>query len=316
LTEVFAPIEKFYREIIGLPIPTVPTRLSAQRKRAATEHWREEISEFETAETLEDEIDACLDLGWLAFGRVIEMGADIPAHWAEIVRANGTRVRGQSTKRVHSLGFDAVKPEGWVGPGHSRVLYGPKPCVEVVPPYHFLGEDAETLEPKKKIILLGYGRHGKDTVAEMLRDRYGYKFESSSKFLAERVIMPHFDNPRNSLLPYENAEACFEDRHNYRALWYDLISAYNFPDKSRLARELFEVNDIYVGLRAEKELQACKSQNIADLIIWVDASNRLPAEDTASCTVARHMADVVIFNNGTLEDLAAAVDQFALEEGL
>jgi hypothetical protein len=32
---------------------------------------------------------------------------------------------------------------------------------------------------KPKLLVIGHGRHGKDTVCEMLRDHYGYTFESS-----------------------------------------------------------------------------------------------------------------------------------------
>jgi hypothetical protein len=287
---VFAPVEKFYRDIIDLPIPRFPTRLSRQRKLAATEHWREEIKEFEDAETLADEIDACLDLAWLAIGRAIETGADVPAHWGEIVRANMTRVRGQSPKRPNSQGYDAVKPEGWVGPDHERIIRVKFP----------------------KIILLGYARHGKDTVAEILRDRYGFGFQSSSRFLAERVMLPAFAAEK---FYYANADDCFADRHGssrlgeHRAFWYDKISAYNTPDKGRLARELFEEFDIYVGLRAADEFKA--AQKLADLVVWVDASGRgLPPESEASCTVTSDMADYILPNNGTLEDLEAAVDHF------
>src|ERR1700761_1090491 len=118
----FADIEKFYRDVVGLPIPTEPTRLKPERKAAAVEHWREETQEFLDAKTLEDEIDACLDLAWLAIGRGIEMGALAHDHCAEVVRANMERVRGQSAKRPLSGGFDAVKPEGWEGPDHGDVL--------------------------------------------------------------------------------------------------------------------------------------------------------------------------------------------------
>ena len=39
---------------------------------------------------------------------------------------------------------------------------------------------------KLKLLVIGHGRHGKDTVCEMLRDSYGYTFESSSKFCSNK----------------------------------------------------------------------------------------------------------------------------------
>ncbi len=41
---------------------------------------------------------------------------------------------------------------------------------------------------KKKLLVIGHGRHGKDTVCEILRDEYGYTFESSSKFCSKLFI--------------------------------------------------------------------------------------------------------------------------------
>ncbi|MNL63682.1 hypothetical protein D3C87_1878370 [compost metagenome] len=46
-----------------------------------------------------------------------------------------------------------------------------------------------------------------------------------------------------------------------------------------------------------------------DYAIWVDASDRLPPEDASSCTVEPWMADFVLDNNGTLEDLKLNLQQ-------
>ena len=45
-------------------------------------------------------------------------------------------------------------------------------------------------EAKKHIYIVGHGRHGKDTVAEILRDRFGFTFTASSWFMADKVIFP------------------------------------------------------------------------------------------------------------------------------
>ena len=71
-------VERFNREIIGLPIPETPQRLSEGRKLHAVSHLLEELKEFKAAETIEDEADALLDLSYVALGRLIEMGcADV-----------------------------------------------------------------------------------------------------------------------------------------------------------------------------------------------------------------------------------------------
>ena len=87
---------------------------------------------------------------------------------------------------------------------------------------------------KPKLLILGHARHGKDTVAEILRDERGYSFESSSMYAAKRLIMPFFEAQG---VPYANLEDCYADRVNHRALWFDLITEFNTPYKSRLAKE-------------------------------------------------------------------------------
>lgn len=156
---------------------------------------------------------------------------------------------------------------------------------------------------KNKLIVIGYGRHGKDTVCEIIKEHYGYTFTSSSMFCAEKVVFPELTKKYN----YTTVEECYNDRHNHRKEWFDLIAEYNEPDLTSLGRLLFQEHDIYCGLRRKEELMALQIENVADYTIWVDASERLPPENTDSCTVSEDMADFVIYNNGTLSELEEKV---------
>lgn len=156
----------------------------------------------------------------------------------------------------------------------------------------------------ERLVITGHGRHGKDTVSEMLRDRYGFTFISSSEFAADRVVFPQFKDR------YKNVEECFQSRHEHRQEWYDAITAYNTPDRARLGRELFERYSIYCGIRNRQELDAIIAERLCDCVVWVDASERVPLEPTTSITVGPDQADYVILNNGTLEQLEAEVDVF------
>jgi hypothetical protein len=293
---IFAQTAEFARKVLGVEAPAIPVRLHPERKQWAIGAFEEEIAEYRQAETIEEEADALIDLITFAAGRFHEMGLDGQAHCDIVHAANMLKEKGTLAKRPGSRGFDAIKPEGWTPPDHVPLIKAQFP----------------------KIILLGHARHGKDTVAELLRDRWGFQFQSSSMFCAERVMMPYFQGRVPGYCPEENrtyrhyatAEECYEDRVNFRDVWYDQISAYNEPDKDRLCRELFAAgNDIYVGMRAADEFKA--AQKHADLVVWVDASGRgLPPEDASSCTVTEEMSDFTLYNNGTLEDLEMAVDAF------
>ena len=72
----------------------------------------------------------------------------------------------------------------------------------------------------KKLLVIGHGRHGKDTVCEILRDKYNYTFESSSKFCSTRFIY----NQLKDKYGYVNEEQCYADRHNHRAESKDSMS--------------------------------------------------------------------------------------------
>lgn len=149
-------------------------------------------------------------------------------------------------------------------------------------------------------MILGYKRHGKDTVAEILRDLYGFKFESSSMAAARLFI---FDALKDKF-GYRTVEECFNDRDNHRAEWHELIWRYNTPDATKLARGIYEHNDVYVGCRHDKELKAIKEAGLYKVSIWVDASGRLEPEAFDSCKVDKSMADFVIPNNGDLKELS------------
>lgn len=157
---------------------------------------------------------------------------------------------------------------------------------------------------KPKLLIIGHGRHGKDTVAQLIADKMKLTFSSSSDFVGHKAIWPMWGEER-----YRSYEAMFADRVNYRSTWGDLIEAYNTPDASRTASEMLaEGNDMYVGMRRVRELNACMEERLFDHVIWVDAGNRLPLEGPGSMELRREHANMYIDNNGPESNLVPAVD--------
>ena len=150
-----------------------------------------------------------------------------------------------------------------------------------------------------KLLVIGHGRHGKDTVCDILKESYGFSFESSSQFCSKLFI---YDQLKD-LYGYADEVECYADRHNHRAEWYNAICAYNVPDAARLGRDIFETHDIYCGLRNKKEYHAMRNTGVFDYAVWVDRSDHLPLEDPSSMSLEPWMADYTIDNNGTLEEL-------------
>jgi predicted HAD superfamily Cof-like phosphohydrolase len=304
----------FNDKVAGYPIPAAPELLSVPRANFRTDFMQEELDEFMKANRegdLDGAVDACIDLMYVTMGALGEMGVLIQPTWDEVQQANMRKQRGERSKRPGAQGFDAVKPEGWTGPSHADYLTITSAEVRQMLDNRNAAEPFEAILGrirKPRILVLGYARHGKDTVCELLRDKYDFKFTSSSLFCAEHVLMPAF--ARTMLMPnYDTVEDCFNDRGNHRAFWYDQIAAYNRPDASRLGREIFEANDVYCGLRSAREFHALRNTDTYDIAIWIDASERVAPEGRDSCTVEPWMADYVLDNNGTPEDLAFNLDQ-------
>ncbi|NLC22482.1 MAG: hypothetical protein GX771_11335 [Halomonadaceae bacterium] len=155
-----------------------------------------------------------------------------------------------------------------------------------------------------KLIIFGHQRHGKDTVCEYLEAEYGLTFSASSMFACRLFLYEQIKDR----FGYASLEECFEDRVNHRQLWYEAIRDYNATDRARLGKAIFAEHDVYCGIRDREEFECLKREGQFDLAIWIDASQRKPLESTASMTLTRDDADLVINNNGTLIDLMEPVD--------
>lgn len=153
-------------------------------------------------------------------------------------------------------------------------------------------------DKKKKILILGSARHGKDTFAEFLREFANCSFSSSGEFANNLFIFDKLEYKYN----YLTKDQCFADRVNHREEWYNLICEYNADDPTKLAREIIAKNDCYVGMRDLKEFEA--TEHLFNLIIWIDASVRVPeCESMKSFNIDKSKAHIIIENNGTKDDL-------------
>lgn len=157
---------------------------------------------------------------------------------------------------------------------------------------------------KKKICIIGHARHGKDTLAEMINQRYGYKSESSSQ-AASRLFL--YDALKDKY-GYKTPEECFEDRVNHRAEWFDMICEYNKNYPGQLAADIMKSNDIYTGMRSNRELHACIDDGIFDLVIGVfDPMKPLEPRDSFDIDIWKR-SDIIIPNAQSLHALELRVE--------
>lgn len=134
-----------------------------------------------------------------------------------------------------------------------------------------------------KILIIGHGRHGKDTLAKMISKEIGYSWCSSSRFVAKSIIFPIVSDI------YGDWKAAYEDRANNRELWFHAIRAYNFRPGPSLTKQILEDYNVYVGMRSRIEFE--QSAQLFDLVIWVDRSPSIPHEPSSSMELIADDAD-------------------------
>ena len=156
----------------------------------------------------------------------------------------------------------------------------------------------ENWQCRRGLLIIGHARHGKDTLAEIWDEVYGLRHQNSSMMCARIFIYDALKDKYG----YNSVEECFEDRVNHRQEWFEMISKYNSPDKSSIGTAIMSRVDCYTGMRCKQEIEACKAKGLFKLIIWVDASDRHGPEDPSSFDITEDDADIIIQNNGTLEE--------------
>jgi hypothetical protein len=153
-----------------------------------------------------------------------------------------------------------------------------------------------------RLFIVGPGRHGKDTVAEIIKGYLHLDFVSSSMFVAEKACLPWLRDRYG--IKYDSLEEGYEDRFNHRSEWREAIEHYCGEDLERMSREIFEEHDIYVGIRRRKEFLA--SRYLADMSIWVDAGDRIQSKDE-SLDILPTDCDIIIDNSSSLSELTRKV---------
>lgn len=163
---------------------------------------------------------------------------------------------------------------------------------------------------RMNILILGCAGHGKDEVADILQKLLGLKKMSSSWYTGKVVLerMREYAKTHNRPdLNYASVEECHANRDKERVLWKQFINEYNTPDLTRLTRELYEIADVYVGLRNEHEFIACCKAGLYDLVIAVDATKRKGIAHKTDLTIPLGVADVWVDNNDGLAELEGTV---------
>ena len=115
--DLIEDIEKFH-EKYGLEYKdSISRHLSPEEKEFRIRCMLEELQEYIAAKTLEEEVDALIDLIYFALGTSYRHGFNFYDGWKSVHKSNMSKVRAEKkedSKRDFEL--DVVKPDNWKAP--------------------------------------------------------------------------------------------------------------------------------------------------------------------------------------------------------
>lgn len=171
---------------------------------------------------------------------------------------------------------------------------------------YFIGVDKPKLTPKLAIV--GFGRSGKDTAAEVIAAHSNLKYDGRTGSTSGVILSRMLTNPRYAGL---SREEVYSRRLVDRELWYEVGREIcnHEDDAAGLVKECLRTGNIVVGIRSAEELKACRQERLFDSVIWIDGGSRVPVDTTVH--FGRSDCDLVIENHGTLEEFKRKLIAFA-----
>lgn len=157
-----------------------------------------------------------------------------------------------------------------------------------------MGNVIDTPPEKPRLLIVGYGRHGKDYVAECLSIITLLRYGGSTSWAALPDMAEHLG---------QHPQVAWERRLQHRKAWYDHCNRLREKDPLLLVRRVLACADMAVGIRDKVEVRACRDSGWFHRIIWVDASQRLGPQKDSTVTFGPGDCDEVLDNNGDKEDL-------------
>jgi predicted HAD superfamily Cof-like phosphohydrolase len=129
---------KEFHERFGLNYEGPPRELDKELLEFRVKFMDEELDEYDQAATdgnLEKQLDALVDLVYVALGTAYMQGFNFAEAWRRVHAANMLKVRAkQPEDSERGSTFDVVKPEGWMPPNLKDLVTPPAPPVVQAPP--------------------------------------------------------------------------------------------------------------------------------------------------------------------------------------
>lgn len=139
---LFRDIAQFHRKFFLPPVAPVPSQLPVDMAEFRAKFMQEEVDEYKKAVAegdLEGQLDALVDLVYVAMGTAYLQGLPFNCAWDRVQAANMAKIRAvrESDSKRGSL-YDVVKPEGWTPPRHLDLID------PITGPHRFLADLADS----------------------------------------------------------------------------------------------------------------------------------------------------------------------------
>lgn len=144
------------------------------------------------------------------------------------------------------------------------------------------------MQPIKKLLIVGHGRHGKDEAAMHLSKITPLRYAGSCSW----AVLPLMAEYLNI-----HPQQAWETRHQMRELWKSHCDELRRFNPARLMARALQSGDIVTGCRQLVELEAAKSQKIVDYILWIERPGT-PTDPTVD--FGPEHADEILTNDGSL----------------
>lgn len=137
----------------------------------------------------------------------------------------------------------------------------------------------------KKLLIVGWGRSGKDAAGEYLGRISTLRYAGSTSWAAKEDVADALG---------VHPQVAWETRHENREKWKQICDHLRREDQTRLIRRALGTGEIVTGVRDLEELRAARHEQIFDRIIWV---NRPGTRPDMTVTFSNWDCDEVIDND-------------------
>ncbi len=156
----------------------------------------------------------------------------------------------------------------------------------------------------KRLLLVGYGRAGKDCGLEMLSTMTGLRNAGCTSLYLAKYVARELD--------IGEMEA-FQTRHEHRNEWYRIGNELRRDDPGILLREALANGELTGGVRDREEVVTARQDGLVDLIIWIQ-NDRVPVDPTVK--FGPEHCDLIVQNNGTLDEYCERLRRLAAFAGM